>query len=302
MRQNNMSETWTVKQALQWTTGYFESKQIPEPRLGAELLLAHTLNCKRLELYLRFDSILTPNERSAYRESIYRRVDREPVQHILGYTEFMGYPIQVDKNVLVPRPETEQLVDKVVEHCREQQLQTPNILEIGTGSGCIAIALKLLLSEASITAVEKSNNALELAQKNASINQTELTFISGDVFEVMPSAEPRFDLIVTNPPYISKSDYEKLEPEVKQFEPIEALVGGEDGLDFYRQLAPLSKSLLTKDGSVFMEVGYDQAETVSQLFTKQGFYCETAKDYNQIDRVVIAHGKEYERIQPREET
>ena len=296
-----MSDTWTVKQALQWTTGYFESKQIPEPRLGAELLLAHTLNCKRLELYLRFDSILTPGERTAYRESIYRRVNREPVQHILGYTEFMGYPIKVDKNVLVPRPETEQLVDKVVEHCREQHLLAPKILEMGTGSGCIAIALKFLLPEASITAVEKSIEALELAKENASINKTELAFISGDIFEVMPSAEPHFDLIVTNPPYISSSDYEKLEPEVKRFEPIEALVYGEDGLDFYRKLAPLSKKLLMKDGSIFMEVGYDQAGKVSQLFTQQGFYCETAKDYNQIDRVVIAHGKEYERIQ-REET
>lgn len=295
-----MSDTWTVKQALQWTTSYFESKQIPEPRLGAELLLAHTLKCKRLELYLRFDSILTPNERSAYRDSIYRRVEREPVQHILGYTEFMGYPIQVDKNVLVPRPETEQLVDKTVEHCREQQLSTPTILEIGTGSGCIAIALKFFLPGANITAVEKSESALELAQKNASVNQTEISFISGDVFEVMPSAEPRFDLIVTNPPYISQGDYEKLEPEVQRFEPVEALVGGDDGLDFYRKLAPLSKNLLTNDGSIFMEVGYDQAKTVSQLFAKEGFYCETAKDYNQIDRVVIAHGKEYAHLQQRE--
>ncbi|MGH1365326.1 MAG: peptide chain release factor N(5)-glutamine methyltransferase [Calditrichia bacterium] len=286
-----MTEAWTVKKALQWTTGYFESKQIPEPRLGAELLLAHILQCKRLELYLRFDSILTPNERATYREVIYRRVEREPVQHILGYTEFMGYPIKVSREVLVPRPETEQLVDKLVEFCREHRIQDPRIVDIGSGTGCIAIALKHLMPEASITAIEKSGKALELAKQNAAENNVDVQFISGDVFEVFNGEAGSFNLIVTNPPYITQGDYDKLEPEVKNFEPIEALVGGADGLDFYRRLAPLAKKLLSDDGSLFMEVGYDQAEAVAALFAREGFKTNTAKDYNQIDRVVFAHRK-----------
>ena len=177
-----MSETWTVKKILDWTHLYFKDKNVSEPRLGAELMLAEVLQCKRIELYVQFERILTAEERAAYREMVKRRSTNEPVQYILGETEFMGLAFAVDQSVLIPRPETEILVDSVIEHQKEQQLTAANILDIGTGSGCIAVALAQLLPEATLVALDKSAAAIQTAGKNAANHNVSVKFVQEDFF------------------------------------------------------------------------------------------------------------------------
>lgn len=284
-----MSETWTLQRVLNWTIGYFNEKHIPEPRLGAELLLAHVLDCKRIELYVQFERLLSPEERAAYRALIQRRAAREPVQYILGETEFMGLPFKVTPAALIPRPETERLVDRVYEHLRQKSHPAPSILDIGTGSGCIAVSLAKMLPEAQVWALDQSAAALDLARENARRNGVTVTFRESDIFDPALSFPEKFSLLVTNPPYIAQAAWEGLEPEVRQFEPREALFGGEDGLDFYRRIVPRVQQLLLPGGRIFLETGYDQAQTVAQLFAAVHFKTEIHQDYNQIERIVIAY-------------
>ena len=282
-----MTETWTVQKILNWTIEYFTSKNIPESRLSAELLLASVLNCKRIELYVQFERILSLQERNAYKEYIQRRINREPVQYILGETEFMGLPIKVASGVLIPRADTEVLVDSIIEYLKEVNLSNPQILDIGTGSGCIAIALSSYFPEAEVFAIEKSPEALEIAEKNAQLNEVKIEFIEGDFFEKVPILSNRFNIIVSNPPYISEADWNKLQPEVEKFEPRQALFGGKEGLDFYRSLIPIVRNLLLPKGVVFLETGYDQARIVSDMLQQEKFDVEIRNDYNGIERVVI---------------
>ncbi len=286
-----MDKPWTVKDILTWTSQYFQSKQIPDARLSAELLLARVLNCARIELYLQFERILSSEERSVYRKLVHRRAAREPVQYILGETEFMGLPIRVTPSVLIPRPETEILVDSVIEYAREAA-RPLRILDIGTGSGCIAIALAKLIPEAYVTATDITNEALEIAQENARLNEVEVTFHHGDIFQIYRDLPRPVDIIVSNPPYISRHDWEQLPPEIKEYEPATALRGGEDGMDFYRRLLRIIPELLAEQGALFLETGYDQARRVAEMFEAIDFYTIIRPDLNQIDRVVIARREE----------
>jgi len=255
--------------------------------LSAELLLARVLKCTRIELYLQFERILTAEERRAYRELIHRRAAREPVQYILGETEFMGIPIRVTPAVLIPRPETEMLVDSVIEYAREAACPL-RILDIGTGSGCIAIALAKMIPEAMVTAIDISNEALEIAVANARLNNAEVTFLAGDIFQIYRELPRPLDIVVSNPPYISQDDWEQLQPEVKNYEPASALQGGDDGMDFYRRLAKVVQELLAPQGALFLETGYNQARAVAELFEAINFQTLIRPDLNQIERVVIA--------------
>ncbi len=283
-----MSETWTVKKILDWTHLYFKDKNVSEPRLGAELMLAEVLNCKRIELYVQFERILTADERSTYREMVKRRSTHEPVQYILGETEFMGLPFRVDKSVLIPRPETELLVDCVIEHNKDKRLSAPAILDIGTGSGCIAVSLAHMLTEASVTALDKSSDAIQTARKNAEANVVTVDFVHADAFHWAAKSQQQFDIIVSNPPYVAEREWDDVMPDVRQFEPKEALLAGQDGLDFYRAFAPLAGKLLKQQGAVFLETGYDQAAGVADMMTNAGFRTSIRQDLNGIDRVVIA--------------
>ncbi len=177
-----MQTLWTVQQVLNWTVDYFSRHQIAEPRLSAELLLAHTLQCRRIDLYVQFERILTPRERHTFREYVHRRVRREPVQYILGETEFYGLPLQIRPGVFIPRPETELLVDSVIEEIDRRKIQNPDILDVGTGSGCIAIALAKHLSEAHIQAIDNNPRAIELARENGRRHGVTLRF--GDIGSV----------------------------------------------------------------------------------------------------------------------
>ena len=283
-----MSETWTVKKILDWTHLYFKDKNVSEPRLGAELLLADVLDCKRIELYVQFERILSNEERAAYREIVKRRSQHEPVQYILGETEFMGLPFQVNPAVLIPRPETEILVDSVLDFQKEEKMTAPQILDVGTGSGCIAISLAHLLPDAALTALEKSGAALEMAGKNASLNKVDVRLVEGDVFEWAASASEQFDILVSNPPYIAAKEWDTVMPDVREFEPREALLAGDDGLAFYRRLIPIAGRLLKEKAVVFLETGYDQARVVAEMFRDAGYLTRIRADLNGIERVLIA--------------
>lgn len=282
-----MTDVWTVRQILDWTVNFFTSKEIPEARLSAEWLLADVLKCRRIELYIQFDRILSGAERTAYRAFVQRRAGREPVQYILGETEFYGLSFVVSRDVLIPRQDTETLVDAAIEHIRQRQLQTPVILDIGTGSGCIAIALAKQFPDADVWAIDKSDAALAVAKENAKLNDVSIRFVSGDIFSDTIRFPQKFDAIVSNPPYISEAEWQTVQPEVRAFEPRGALFGGNDGLDFYRKLIPKFPQLLAEHGAIFFETGYEQAKAVADMLKKNNFLTETRKDYQKIERVVI---------------
>lgn len=281
-----MTEIWTVKKILDWTNQFFTEKQVPEARLSAEWLLADVLSCRRIELYLQFDRILTTDERAAFREFVKRRAAREPVQYILGETEFYGFPIKVTPDVLIPRPETELLVDFTVDYFRTNQGIPQVIMDIGTGSGCIAIALAKHLADASVSAVDISEAALAVAKTNAVLNDADIYFHHADFLKMENVSDKKFSVIVSNPPYVAETDWPGVQPEVRNFEPKTALLAGKDGLDFYRQLIPQLKNWLSPNGAVFLEVGYNQATAVEKMLKDAGYSTKSQKDYHQIDRFV----------------
>jgi release factor glutamine methyltransferase len=287
-----MADVWTVDKILSWTINHFTSHKIPEPRLSAELLLSKALNCKRIDLYLQFERILSIKERDQFREYVKRRARREPVQYILGETEFYGFPFKVNKDVIVPRPETELLVDAVVEEFQSTKTPAAKILDIGTGSGCIPVSLAKLLPDCSIWAIDSSTRAVEVARDNADLNEVAVNFVDGDIFGKRSSLPPiKFDIIVSNPPYVALKDVGKLEPEVRDFEPKEALFAGEDGLEFYRKIVNVIPDLIDKKGKAFFEIGYDQTEALEDIFAKADFGVQFKKDYNQIERILIIERK-----------
>ena len=283
-----MPEVWTVKKILDWTSGYFSESKIPEPRLSAELLLAHVLECTRISLYVQFERILTSKERDRFREFVKRRVVNEPVQYILGETEFMGYPFQVDPGVLIPRPDSEHLVDRVLEYCGQHQSSQYRILDLGTGSGCLAVSLAKKLPAAEIVAIDNQEDALSVAEKNAVLNEVTVHFLKQDICNISPTNEQPFDIIISNPPYIRQEEWEMLHPQVRDFEPRAALIAEEDGLFFYREIVRQTPGLLTNNGRVFLEVGYDQSAIVQKLWREIGFDTHAHRDYQQIERVIEA--------------
>lgn len=277
----NQQETWTVLKVLTWTKEFLAQKGVENARLESEWMLCAVLGLDRVGLYVNFDKPLTEAELSGYRGMVTRRSKREPLQYILGSQEFMGLEFEVSPAVLIPRHDTEVLVAETAarsgEHCR--------ILDIGVGSGCVSVALAKTLPTATILGVDSSPQALVLAQKNADRQGVTVSLFEGSLFE--PFQGQRFDLIVSNPPYIPTDDLKILQPEVRGYEPIQALDGGADGLDFYRLIAPAASDHLNPGGWLLFEVGIGQAEAVLGLLDKAGFgELFTAKDPNGIERVV----------------
>lgn len=279
-----MAEVWTVLKILEWTTDYFQQRGIDDgARREAELLLADTLDLDRVGLYLNFEKPLHQHELDSYRSKVKRRAAREPVQYILGSTEFWSLPFKVVPGVLIPRADTEVLVEEAV-----KKIESDNrVLDIGTGSGAIAISLAKEIEGLSVDALDLSEEALVIARENAELNGVtgQIKFHQG---EMAAFNENGFDVIVSNPPYIPASDIEGLMQEVKDHEPRMALDGGEDGLDFYRQLATMAERALNRGGWLMVEVGIDQASDVSALFVDNGLTeCTVRDDYSGIPRVVI---------------
>jgi release factor glutamine methyltransferase len=281
-------ETWTTLKVLAWTKEYLSAKGIENARLEAEWLLCAATGLDRVGLYLNFDKPLNDDELASFRALIARRARREPLQHILGTQEFYGLEFEVSPDVLIPRHDTETLVAEALARRPEAR----SVLDIGTGSGCIAVALARHLHDAAVTAIDISPAALEVAHRNAGRNGVAIEFLAGSLLE--PVAGRRFDLIVSNPPYIPTTDIDGLEPEVRDFDPRGALDGGADGLDVYRALIPAAREHLNPAGWLLVEVGIGQAPAVVELFRKSADYAPpvTACDPGGVERVVSARRKD----------
>jgi release factor glutamine methyltransferase len=283
----------TVLEVIQKSAEFLTKKGVESPRLQAELLLAHVLKLPRMKLYLNFERSLSDAEQDSLRDLVKRRGQREPLQHLTGSTSFCGLEIAVNRHVLVPRPETELLAEAGWEFLNRLQTPDPGLktaFDFGTGSGCIAIALAAKCPTARVVALDASAEALVMAKQNAERNQLEdrIEFRHGDGFDVL-SADERFDLIVSNPPYIPSAEIDTLQPEVRDFDPHSALDGGADGLNFYRRLAAGAAAFLKPEGRMMLEFGDGQAESASQIFTAQGWTVEAIReDYTKRPRILIA--------------
>ena len=278
------TDVWTIAKVLSWTRGYLAEKGVTNARREADWLLCAATGTERIRLYLDFDKPLNSDELKRLRELVSRRGRREPLQHILGSQEFCGLEFEVSRDVLIPRHETELLVKEAVSLVPEATA----VLDVGTGSGCIAISLAGFLPKASITAVDISAAALDVARRNARRHQVRIEFLHGSLCE--PVAGRRFDLIVSNPPYISRNDIDCLEPEVRDYDPREALDGGPDGLDIIRTLISDASGIIHDGGWLLLEVGAGQSAVVRQLITSTGVFSEPVAvcDSLGIERVVGA--------------
>ena len=291
MAENN--QIWTIGRILKWTEEYFGQKGVESPRLDAEVMLSHVLGKQRIYLYVHFDEPLQAEELAAYRTMIKQRIDRVPVAYILGEKEFMGLTFKVTPDTLVPRPDTEILVQAAVDRLKQWTDADVRLADIGTGSGAICLSVLSMLDNIVADTVDISPAARAVAEENAAaLGLSErVTFHTGDL--LAPIREQQFTAILSNPPYIPEADIQGLAPEVRCKEPMTALSGGKDGLDFYRRLCDEAPAMLTDDGFMAFEVGIHQATEVAQLAEASPLIVRTEilKDYAGIDRVVVAWRK-----------
>ncbi len=259
----------------------------------AEFVLTHVLNCDKLSLYLNKDASLDKDKSALVSHILKRRIFGEPLQYILGSCDFMGLEFKVDKRVLIPRPETEILVQTAIEELRAINIACPKVLDLGTGSGCIAVAIAKLFPQSIIWASDISDEALQLARENAFLNNVDVKFLQADLFSALENSHEKFDLIISNPPYISISQLGALAREIS-FEPLEALRAGIDGLNFYRRIIHEAAIYLNDNGLLAFEVGANQASLVGAMMLKRNFGdIKIINDYNNIERVVMAKKKDF---------
>lgn len=277
----------TVLEVIKLSTEYLQKKGVESPRANAEILLAEILKCKRLELYLAFDKPLAENEIQIYREAIRKRGLRIPLQYIVGSVEFYGLKLIVNQNVLIPRPETELLVEKIINE--SDNSANLKILDIGVGSGNISLTILKNLPNANVVAIDISESALEVAKQNAELNslQDRIEFKLFDIIKDNLNSLGKYDLIVSNPPYVSENDFKSLEPELKLHEPKIALTDNSNGISFYKHIVEVSDQILNKPGKIYFELGKGQSNQVQNLFEQKGFNNITViKDYSGIDRII----------------
>jgi release factor glutamine methyltransferase len=296
--EKHIEKVWTILELVQWGRQFFEEKSIDSPRLTIELMLAYVLKMPRIQLYTAFDRPLLASELATLRDMVRRRAKREPLQYITGEAHFYNIVLEVNPSVLIPRPETELLVEVALKYLLEHHLlehlsksaSSVRLLDIGTGSGCIALALAKECADKNIDvqieAWDVSEDSLQLARKNAErLGIANVRFVEGDILKSSPDGV--FDVIVSNPPYISTSEMKELEPEVGKFEPHGALTDNGDGLRFYRQFAEIFRSLLAPSGFFAIEIGFGQAAAVSEIFQAKGFAVEMVRDIAAIERVCV---------------
>jgi release factor glutamine methyltransferase len=276
----------TVLEVIKRSSEYLEQRGVESPRLQIELLLAHVLGVPRLKLYLDFERELADAQLSTLRGLVKRRGDREPLQYILGSTSFCGMEIAVSPAVLIPRPETEGLVEQAWQFLSHGGRSNPAVLDFGTGSGCIAIAIAGKFPQALVHAIDVSAEALAVAQANAQRNQARVEFHRGRDFAATGGP---FDLIVSNPPYIPTAEVDLLQPEVRDHEPRSALDGGADGLDVHRLIAAEASTRLTQNGKLMVELGFAQAPAARELYASVGWHIGSVlPDYSGCPRILIA--------------
>jgi len=282
----NSAARWTIRDVLQWTTDYFGKKGVQTARLDAEVLLAHCLEADRLYLYLNLDRPLLPEERLKYRGLVARRAAREPVALITGKKEFWSIPLSVVAGVLIPRPETEMLVEVLLEEIKPKK--SPSILEIGTGSGAITIAIMKERPDAWVVATDVNRLALETTSLNSGSAQVAPGLIASELFTAF-KVGPAFDIVCSNPPYIPTDVIPTLAPEICKYEPCSALDGGPDGLDVVRRIAGEARQFLRPDGALILEIGEGQQDEVNRLLMDAEFHeIKFVSDLAGIPRVVKA--------------
>jgi release factor glutamine methyltransferase len=290
-----MSDEWTVRRIIDWTTAHLKKHGSDTPRLETEILLAHARGCRRIELYTRFDEVLSEKERSTMRDLVRRRAQSEPVAYLVGHREFFGLDFRVTPAVLIPRPDTETLVVELLDVAKP--LAAPRILDIGTGSGCIAIAAAVNLPNAQITATDASDAALAVARENAASHKiTErIRFLSGDLFRVLEPNE-RFDIVASNPPYIADHEKETLQNDVRKYEPHEALFSGPTGLETLFRIVDQAPDFLNVGGTLMLEISPEQASAVVGRMEASAKYRDirVVKDVPGLARVVRAQLSETE--------
>ena len=282
-------DVWTVRRILEWTIPHLKSNGSESPRLDAEILLAHARGCPRIQLYTNYDEPLTDTQRATMRDLVKRRAAAEPVAYLVEHREFFSLDFQVTKDVLIPRPDTETLVVDAIEVLKQQPAS--RVLDVGTGSGCIAIALAVNCPNAVVTAIDLSPPALDIARANADKHKIgdRIRWLCGDLFAPLATGEA-FDLIVSNPPYIASAEIETLSADVRLHEPRSALDGGPDGLDVIHRLITDAPQYLAPEGKLLIEISGEQPDSVTQLLTANGHYDDIAvlKDLAKQPRVVRA--------------
>ena len=282
----------TVLESIKLSTEYLAGKGIESSRTNAELLLADIMGCKRLDLYLLFDRPLSEVELQRYREYIKRRVSFEPLQYILGKVEFYGLELKVNQSVLIPRPETELLVENIInQYSKEKNVM---ILDVGCGSGNISIAIATNLKTANIISTDISHEALQVAKENADRHNVlnRIKFINHDILENDFNTFPMFNLIVSNPPYVSKESFSSLQREIKDFEPRNAITDESDGYNFYRTITEKASTKLNENGKLFFEIAYGQSDEVKKIIGRNNFdNISVIKDYQNIDRIIYGEFK-----------
>ena len=286
-----MKQVKTVAKSLRWAEGYLAQRGVPCPYVDAEYILAHILGCQRQDLLIYPDRVVKEDEAAQFNACIERRGRREPLQYIIGEVGFRGLLFKVNRDVLIPRPETELLVDEVVKSVTKKDV---TILDLCTGSGCIAVCIARELIDSKVYAVDISEGALAAARENAARHGVgeRITFLSGDLFSAISSLNLKgmIDVIVSNPPYVSSEEMQELQPEIRDYEPASALYGGKDGLDFYRRIIHDSPYYLAAGGYILMEMGYGQAGRIKELIESENKFIniEITKDMAGIGRTISA--------------
>ena len=292
-------EAWTVRRLLEWTTPFFTRKEVDSPRLAAELLLSHVLKLPRIKLYTDYERVLSDKDLAAYRALVQRAAEHEPVAYLTGTAHFFNLEFEVNRDVLIPRPDTETLVENVLQLARHQSgMEAPRVLDLCTGSGCVAAAVAHHLKSATVLATDLSEPAVAVARRNVErlglagrvvVEQGDLYDALAKVVDVQP-----FNLIVSNPPYIPTGKIEALDRNVREYEPLAALDGGLDGLVVHRRILAGAAERLVPGGRLYLEIAYDQGELARELASGHPELddVKVLKDYGGNDRVLTARKKQ----------
>lgn len=275
---------WTVLAMLEWATKFFRERNVEDPRLSIEWLLSEVLQVKRLDLYLQYDRPLATSELDQLRSLVKRRAQHEPLQYITGSTQFMDVTIHVDKRVLIPRIETEQLTDLLLEHTATQKSQNLRLIDLGTGSGCIPIAIKKKRPDWDCFAIDISEGAIELARENARINETDVRFEVQDLFECISKSSGKWDIVISNPPYITESEKDQLHEQVLKYEPGGALFYS-DPIHLYEKIIQFAAA---NQAHLFLECNDKTANRVAEIAALFYKDADMKKDLDGNDRFVLA--------------
>jgi release factor glutamine methyltransferase len=291
LSEREIGPPWTILKILRWTTDHFKRNSIENPRADTEILLAHVLKCKRIDLYLHFDQPLTEEELSAFRQLIKRRLTFEPVAYIIGSKEFWSLTLAVSPEVLIPRPDTECVVEAALKTCRQMgEKNEIHVLELGTGSGAISLALAKECPACQIVATDISVEAVKIARANARFHQLDhrIEFIVGSWLDFFNMTFPSFNIVISNPPYVPLEQLRQLSLDIREFEPSLALNGGTNGLDCLSQIIHTAYPIIIPGGALIMEIGFDQKDAIESIGKDCKAYnpIEFGMDYSQFNRVV----------------